>query len=447
MRGRPEWIVLLEYLYFIMKVLILSIRRHVVAVGYYNAILLMISMYAYTTPSYVRTFTPSYLTSNKLFQSKPYDAVTPTKTSALIPETNPYANSEAISVSGVKYQNVFHGLLTLYPPKNLDERNAMSRTDAYWPYIQKGLDPPSELTYGEFDFYFFAQLLDRAITLSDEQITKKPAIVDNNIRHNNNNMNDQKVFCDIGSGTGRLVFAAATLHPQLFQLCRGVELLPNIHNVATDNLQQCRKDNAYLENEQSLLPPIAVSHALPSLDEKNNVISLPMAPIQFDCGSFDDPYNIYYGDADIIFIFSSCMGSDLVQDTLAKSLGRQCPVGTIIITTDYMLPLHGYIPPNENDERIPYGNYRLKFLESVDGWCWLTGGASTAYIHLVELSLQQSGKIEPIELSLEDKALEVVHALESGTLSDYKTFVRNVRNNMIFNGFPECFLPKLPESG
>ena len=111
-----------------------------------------------------------------------------------------------------------------------------------------------------------------------------------------------------------------------------------------------------------------------------------------------------------------------------------------------MLPLSGYIPPNQNDERIPHGDYRLKLLESIDGWCWLTGGASTAHIHLVEQSLQQSGKLEPLEKSLQDKALEIVLALESGKLSDSKTFVRNVRNNMIFNGFPECFLPKLRDA-
>jgi hypothetical protein len=37
-------------------------------------------------------------------------------------------------------------------------RNALSRTDGYWPYIQKGEDLPQQFTYGEFDFTFFAQL-------------------------------------------------------------------------------------------------------------------------------------------------------------------------------------------------------------------------------------------------------------------------------------------------
>ncbi len=402
-------------------------------------------MYAYSFSSYVSSFTPSYVCTKKLFQKKQLDVATIVTTNALQPQSNPYANPDDVSSSGVKYQNVFEGLTILYPPNTLDQRNAMSRTDAYWPYVKKGLAPPKELIYGEFDFYFFAQLLDRAITLSDENLARP-------FNGHDRNIPEQKVFCDIGSGTGRLVFAAATLHPQLFQLCRGVELLPNIHSIAVDNLQQCYDKNVFAHNQRQAqidsnsFPPVVANHALPALDSNDSLVSYPMAPIQFDCGSFDDPYNIYYGDADIIFIFSSCMGSDLVQHKLVQALGRQCRIGTIIITTDYMLPLSGYIPRNQNDERIPHGIYRLKLLESIDGWCWLTGGTSTAYIHLVEQSLQQSGKLEPLEMSLQDKAFEVVHALESGKLSDYKAFVRNVRNNMIFNGFPECFLPKLRDA-
>lgn len=422
---------------------------------------IVVIVYAYSTSSYVKCFTPSRIVTIIKHQSKMHDAAITTATmkiNALQPESNPYANPDTVSISGVTYQHVFNGLKILYPPNTLDKRNAMSRTDAYWPYIQKGLEPPTELTYGEFDFYFFAQLLDRAILLLDENMVQPTYSSNNGLGHQK-----QKIFCDIGSGTGRLVFAAAALHPQLFQLCRGVELLPSLHNAAIDHLHQCCYDQSFSFNEQqqqlsqqlqpsseiehNSLHPKVTKYALPSFDSAGNDASYPMAPIQFDCGSFDDPYNIYYGDADIIFIFSSCMGSDLVQNKLVQALGRQCQIGTIIITTDYMLPLDGYIPPNDLDDRIPFGNYRLKLLESVDGWCWLTGGASTAYIHRVEQSLQQSGKIEPLELTLQDKALDVVRALESGKLSDPKTFVRNVRNNMIFNGFPECLLPKLRDSG
>ena len=72
---------------------------------------------------------------------------------------------------------------------------------------------------------------------------------------NNNNLNDVdedgsksdqkscegRVFCDIGSGTGRLVVAAAALYPGWI-LYKGIEILEGIHKVALENLEKCRTD-------------------------------------------------------------------------------------------------------------------------------------------------------------------------------------------------------------
>jgi Histone methylation protein DOT1 len=334
----------------------------------------------------------------------------------LVPEKNPNANPEACSSSGVNYQSVFDGLSVLYPDQEWEQRNALSRTNAYWPYIQTGDTPPEELIYGEFDFFFFAELLDRACLLWD-------------LEHEGE-IHDDKVFCDLGSGSGRLVLAAAALNP--WQLCRGVELLPGIHMVAVDNLALCRNDEG-----DGALPS---SWSTTSSDSP----SFPMSPVEFICGSFEDPY-VYFGDSDIVFVFSSCMGADLVQAGLGQAIGRQCRPGTIVITTDYRLPLEGTVPPDPRDDRLPSGTYRFGLIEQLEGWCWLTGGSSIAFIHRVEESLWEEGRgrLEPLELSLQDKALDVVHALESGKLTDTKAFLRNVRNNMIFYGFPESFLPPL----
>ena len=107
----------------------------------------------------------------------------------------------------------------LYPPQNLEQRNAQSRTNGYWPYINNGQKPPQQLKHGEFDFYFFAQLIDKALGYYDG--TSFGSNVDNNnttgiaaspdTTHTNNTW-EGKVFADIGSGTGRLVLAAAALH-------------------------------------------------------------------------------------------------------------------------------------------------------------------------------------------------------------------------------------------
>jgi Histone methylation protein DOT1 len=308
------------------------------------------------------------------------------------------------------------------PTKN--GNNALSRTNAYWPYIQKGDTPPEELIYGEFDFFFFAKLLDRACALWDREHV---------------GTRDDKVFCDLGSGSGRLVLAAAALHP--WQLCRGVELLPGIHMLAVDNLALCRTEKGHGDDDA-----MVSAFALPSSSStaESGTSSCPISPVELICGSFEDPY-FFFGDSDIVFVFSSCMGADLGQAGLSRAIGRQCRPGTIVISTDYLLPLEGTIPPDPRDDRLPSGTFRLGLIEQLDGWCWLTGGSSTAYIHKVEESLWKEGqrKLEPLELSLQDKALDVIHALESGELTDTKAFLRNVRNNMIFYGFPEQFLPQL----
>ena len=62
------------------------------------------------------------------------------------------------SISKVNYSHVLSGLDHLYPPDDLSIRNSMSRTDGYWSYISSGDVPPIHLTYGEFDFIFFAHI-------------------------------------------------------------------------------------------------------------------------------------------------------------------------------------------------------------------------------------------------------------------------------------------------
>lgn len=344
---------------------------------------------------------------------------------ALIPEENPNANPETRSISGVRFASVLSGMDKLFSPQDLDRRNALSRTDGYWPYIQKGEDPPQQFTYGEFDFYFFAELLDRAHEI----------YVDNN----NDNSNDKvqpdwqdKVFVDIGSGTGRLALAAAGLHPT-WRKCRGVELLPGLHKAAEENLESCSQRTS---DQQC--------YALAATNDETGVEeSLALAPIEFTCGSFDDPY-VYFGDADCVFVFSSCMTEGLMG-SLSKSIGRQCKPGTIVITTEFMLPLEGTIDTFEADPRVPSGSYELQLIEKVEGWCWLTGGASTAYIHRVGKSLWKdgSGELKAPDVSTEDMAFQAVTDAESEKLNNLNTFKRGVYNNMAFHEIPEAWRPKL----
>lgn len=129
--------------------------------------------------------------------------------------------------------NLLDSIDVLFPPQALSERMALSRKDGYWPFIQTGEDPPQEFVYGEFDVSFFCSVLDRAreIILTSQQ----------------RNDGDDLVFCDMGSGTGRLVLAAAAWHE--WKLCRGIELLEGIHDQAVEKFESCRRRHRHDDSD------------------------------------------------------------------------------------------------------------------------------------------------------------------------------------------------------
>jgi len=399
------------------------------------------------------------------------------KVEKLIPEENPNLDPQRKSLSGVLYSHVLEGLNQLYPPEALDERNAASRTDGYWPFIQQGQDPPKQFTYGEFDFVFLAELLDKAHGYYKKEPNNTNSSSSKEEEANDMAWND-KVFCDIGSGTGRLVFGAAALHPG-WKLCRGIEILKTISDVAKTKVEVCREsvdaansvqqqknatvqeeEEEWVENDFGLLvrpetrnegddKGSRVDHNATGMNEPirysipfgNNANQrLPMAPVEFVCGSFDDPYN-YFGDVDCVFCFSSCMSTSILG-SLSQSIGRQCRPGTIVITTDFHLLLEGTIPPYPDDETLPHGEYQLELLEQTDGYCWLTGGHSTAFIHRVRKSLWNGSgpRVKP-ELPASEKAFRAIKAMEETRDEAAVRFLNGVRNDMSFAGFPERWLP------
>jgi len=441
----------------------------------------------------------------------------------LIPEENPYLVDSPDDIQSKLYpytslKPVLQGLHQLYPPNDLEKRNSISRTDGYWTYINNGETPPLQFTYGEFDFYFFADLLDRAHT------HYKQYNQEDQIEGGGQGWQD-KVFCDIGSGTGRLVMAAAALHPG-WKLCRGVEILEGIHSIAIENLEKCHIDTiskkcegtnnenndqnvfskgTYMEqnvnddfmtdimetlnsfnsnsaglvrtdsfdedfdefyeteenidsiiednnediNEEIDIKASATEYALPIPTTQNCIIDQApknalLAPIQYTQGSFTDPY-LHLSNIDIAFVFSSCMGPEILT-SLSKALGRQCREGSIIITTDYPLVLQGTCDAEKDDPCIPFGEYEFEIVDQIDGYCWLVGGITTAYIHVVKKSLHDKyGKEqrEKPEIPLEEQAWRIIKAKEDGTLTDTDKFLKNVYNKMMFLGCPPEWTSKL----
>jgi hypothetical protein len=360
-----------------------------------------------------------------------------------------------ISKSGVPYSKVLNGLDQIFPPEGLDQRTALSRKDGYWPFIHRGEEVPNEFVYGEFDVYFFAQVLDRAqvLVFGEEHLSQTA-------------WND-KIFCDLGSGAGRLVLAAAALHK--WKLCRGVELLQSLHISAEENLEKCRQQ--LMEESKAFrgLPNVTTSteKEIPRKAEssegnlkwqdihwsqyKNSIPNdawLNQLSDSFGTGlleeeendddhktgeSFDDadlPHKDIESDEKIQDTYVLPPSSDEeeglklapvefssgsfddpyeyfgdadcvfvfstampkhVIDMISRAVGRQCKPGCIVITTEYQLPLEGVIEPSEDDPSMPSGRYKLELVEELTGNCWCTGGTSTAFFHRVSESLWEGG--------------------------------------------------------
>jgi len=322
--------------------------------------------------------------------------------SSVVPDENQTIDPNKASLSGTTYGDVLSGLNMLYPPDEMSSRNAMSRTDGYWKYISKGEEPPSTLVYGEFDFLTFSDLLDKSVAYYNESIENQDGKLVNGW--------SDKTFLDIGSGTGRLVIGAAALHP--FKVCKGLEILPGIHESALNNLEICKRSSRSSDGSATDKNPqkINTSHlpyewnpmtggaaSLEDGQNQSNELSsseyslstddgkvLPLSPIAFTCGSFDDPYE-YIGDSDIVFVFSTCFSEEMMSK-LSDCIGRQCRQGTIVITTEYKLNSAGTIQPLPGTT-MSFGDYDIDLVDSIDCYNWLVGGKSTAHVHRVMNSL------------------------------------------------------------
>jgi hypothetical protein len=347
-----------------------------------------------------------------------------------------------ISQSAAVVDSVVECIDELFPPQGLDERIALSRKDGYWPFIAAGEDPPQELVYGEFDVSFLEQSLERARELVDKD-------------------DEDIVFCDLGSGTGRLVLAAAALHPN-WKSCRGIELLETIHQEAVEKLQSCRRRPPVVEDrlesnhendgegtpndpktvvldsdsQSSVAESKSNTGTEFSLASKNG--ELPLAPIELESGSFTDPYSSFF-DADIIFCFSSCLPSN-IRINLARSIGRQCLPGTIVLTTEYKLPSGGELEPLPDDPDYPSGEYEIELVDTLSGSCTAVGGESTVYVQRVVKSVGTGTRRVQPPVPVSELAYRAIQYMEE---NDSTVFLRQVSNQMAFLGFPESWRPKI----
>ena len=269
-------------------------------------------------------------------------------------------------------KSCFDTVNALFPTAETEVRNSASRTDGYWKYVQHNKEPPLEFTYGEFPLDSFARVVDRAFDIFPTART----------------------FLDMGSGAGRLATLASIMYP--FEHCRGIEILNSLHDLA-----------------------LSIQGAA-SIDRVSN--------IDYICGSWSDPY-LFFGDADITFVYSSCLGTEQLHD-LAKSLGRQLKVGAVVITTEFPLP-----------PASPPSSYSFEIKDSFDVENSLVGGKSTVYIHTATSTGYYDGLKEWMETTKpsddELAAIAAIKDIEDRYNPGFEIFKRNYQNNCIFHGLPE----------
>ena len=146
---------------------------------------------------------------------------------------------------------------------------------------------------------------------------------------------DGGVFYDLGSGTGKAVFAATMVHR--FDRCVGVELLESLHGCAEE--LHARFD--------ALIAP-RLRH---------------VAEIALICGDITDPASCDWSDATLCFANSTCFGMKLMRAMAARA--TECAVGTWFITLTKELPSELWVTRSATRHKMSWGAATLFVQEKV----------------------------------------------------------------------------------
>lgn len=173
-------------------------------------------------------------------------------------------------------------------------RQAFARQDRSMSEARERFSPNRkvELTYGEFDLPFFFALLRDA------------------------NPQPGELFCDVGSGCGRLVLAAAMMYS--WRSAAGIELLRDLHDDALD--------------AHSRLSALVEAEA-----------DIQLAPCTFRCGEADDELPSLLQEArvettHVIFVYATCWpGAGPYLPQLSQTLAHILQHGSRVVTVDKQL--------------------------------------------------------------------------------------------------------------
>lgn len=216
----------------------------------------------------------------------------------------------------------------LFPPAAYDVRRNLARDAALARSGLATLDgiplAGDSMVYGEFDLNFFAHLIELAAPARGDE------------------------FLDIGSGAGRLVLAAALLHPGVWGNCHGIEISSPLHDAA-----------------------IAARVAFEDLQPQP-----PIAPCEFTCASVldDGSGSAALGGAGVAFSYAVTWASDETHGQLVRTLASRLPSGARIISIG--LPLDARAAAAKE-------GCRFELLHSVVGTNEETGGEAVGLIYVL----------------------------------------------------------------
>lgn len=141
------------------------------------------------------------------------------------------------------------------------------------------------------------------------------------------------VFVDLGSGLGKMVLAAAL--PGVFSECRGVEILPELHESA-------------VKARGALLSDLA-GRGLP-----------PPSEVSLRCGDMLREESV--ADADVVFVFATCFPPE-VMSSLETKLSEEMRRGArlVLVSKQFAGCCADFVPFGDNNGYLSVGQTHSKW--------------------------------------------------------------------------------------
>jgi SAM-dependent methyltransferase len=174
---------------------------------------------------------------------------------------------------------------------------------------------PSEMA----DSKGYGEITPRAVLFLMERINSILQLDNNVIRLDDQSNNSIKsVVMDLGSGNGRVLMAASLAYP--FQKAIGIEIVPELHQEALENLKRW---NQY---QYQILPQQVQQGPGVNVDEE--APQTTMTIMEFICGDFRDS-SLEIPSADLIFCHATVFNPSLMA--ALQQLCDACQPGTIFV--------------------------------------------------------------------------------------------------------------------